>query len=377
MAALWLALLLVLGACSTSADTTRSTDTIVAATVPAGPAPEEPGPFGVGRTTVELTDPSREGRVLLTDIWYPVDPTAASGAPASVYEFLPGLAFDATLAITGAPVSANGPFPLVVFSHGRGGLRWQSAFFTEILASHGFVVVSADHAGNTAVDSITGTAVTDEQTAVDRPADASFLVDAVLGGGAAAPVDLVPAIDPDRIGIAGHSFGGYTALATDSGRPGFPGDPRIDAVLGFAAYTLPLSDAELESIDVPTMLLSGTLDTTTPISTNTERPWDLIPGRPLYRVDLTGAGHQSFTDACAYQELGRTIPDAPEVVVAFVDELATAACTPDFLAIATAHQLVVRYGVAFMEAHVAGDQAATAWLTPGAATPDVQLQVKP
>ncbi len=376
--ALSLALLLALGACSTSTDTTQPPDTTVAASVPSGAPPEEPGPFGVGRTTVELTDPARDGRLLTTDIWYPVDPSSAAEAPASVYEFLPGLEFDAILAVSGVPVSSSGPFPLVVFSHGSGGLRWQSAFFTEVLASHGFVVVSADHAGNTAVDSITGAAVADEQAAIDRPADASFLLDAVLAGANGAPADLIPAIDPDRVGIGGHSFGGYTGLAAASGRSGFTADPRIDAVLGFAAYTRLLPDAELESVDVPTMLVSGTLDTTTPIAADTERPWDLVPGRPLYRVDLTGAGHQSFTDVCAYQELGRTIPDAPELVVAYVDELATAACTPDFLPIATAHQLIVRYGVAFMEAHVAGDEAATEWLTPAAAAanPEVQFQVK-
>ena len=40
---------------------------------------------------------------------------------------------------------AQGRFPLVVFSHGYGGLRTQSSFLTAHLASWGFVVAAPDH----------------------------------------------------------------------------------------------------------------------------------------------------------------------------------------------------------------------------------------
>lgn len=53
-------------------------------------------------------------------------------------------------------MAAPGPFPLVVYSHGNGGLRYVSAFLTEHLASHGFIVVAPDHVGNTAIDSFAG-----------------------------------------------------------------------------------------------------------------------------------------------------------------------------------------------------------------------------
>ena len=369
---------LALAACSTTDTPERAAPATTAVAVPDGPPPEQPGPYAVGRTTVTLNDPTRPERALVTDLWYPLDPAAAVGARASTYEFLPGLGYDSSRAVSGVPVSPAGPFPLVIFSHGSTGLRWQSAFFTELLASHGFVVASTDHVGNTAADSILGSSVTLEQSAVDRPKDVALVIDALLAGSNGAPADLVTAIDPGRIGISGHSFGGYTGLASASGRPGIPADGRIKAVLGLAAWTEPLSDAELEAVEVPTMLLSGTLDTTTTISDNTERAWSLIPGRPFYRIDITGAGHQSFTDTCLYQELARARPDAPAALVSFIDELATAACEPRFLAIGTAHELVTRYGIAFLEAYVAGDTSATAWLTPEAAqqTPEVALQVK-
>ena len=319
------------------------------------------------------------GRALTTDIWYPVDPQdAAAAVPAPPYMLIPGTGAEATRSVTDVPVSTNGPFPLVVFSHGSDGMRWLSAFFTELLASHGFVVASADHVGNTTVENLLRTSVPVLESAVDRPLDATFVIDALLAGANGAPSDLVAAIDPRRIGIGGHSFGGYTSLAVASGRPGIPPDRRIKAVLGLAAWTALLSDAELEAVEVPTMLLSGTLDALITIAENTERPWTLIPGRPLYRVDITGAGHQSFTGVCDLSLLARSLPDVPARSLSSVDSQAGESCDPQFLDLATAHQIVNRYGVAFFEAYVAGDASATAWLTPEAAreTPAVTFQVK-
>ena len=48
-----------------------------------------------------------------------------------------------------ATPAPGGPFPGVVFSHGMAGHRRQSTFLCTHLASHGFVVASPDHVGNT------------------------------------------------------------------------------------------------------------------------------------------------------------------------------------------------------------------------------------
>src|ERR1044071_9976096 len=42
----------------------------------------------------------------------------------------------------------KGRFPLIVFSHGNGGTRHQNTFWCDCLASHGYIIVSADHTGN-------------------------------------------------------------------------------------------------------------------------------------------------------------------------------------------------------------------------------------
>ena len=51
-----------------------------------------------------------------------------------------------------AETYASVRFPVVIFSHGKGGLRQQSTFYTAVLASHGYVVVSPDHEGDTIVE---------------------------------------------------------------------------------------------------------------------------------------------------------------------------------------------------------------------------------
>ena len=326
-------------------------------------APDEPGPFAVGRATIEFEDPTRE-RPLVADVWYPAD-AGATGEP-SVYQFLPGIEFAAESALADVAVSADGPFPLVVYSHGSGGLRYVASFYTELLASHGFVVASVDHVGNTAVDTIGGAEPPREQIAHDRVLDVDVLIDQMLEQSAATDGRFAGTVDPERIGVTGHSFGAFTALASAGGFANelgaIPADERVDAIVAMAPASRLNSDEELESIDVPTLLVSGTLDETTPIEPQTERPWDLIPGRPLWRVDITDAGHQSFTDVCRYQELLPTFENVPQILIDAVAEYASEGCAEGYAPIAEAHRLINRASIAFLLAYVAGEDGYEAFL---------------
>ena len=49
-----------------------------------------------------------------------------------------------------------GPFPVVIYSHGSGGLRYIASDYTEAIASYRYIVVAPDHTGNTAVDRLVG-----------------------------------------------------------------------------------------------------------------------------------------------------------------------------------------------------------------------------
>lgn len=350
-------LLVVAGSCSggeaddrppataTPASTTTTTIADLAAAL------EAPGDFAVGVRSTEVT--GARNRKLAVQIWYPVDPEVAADAKQATYPF-PGLEVPSATGVADVPV-ARGPFPLVVYSHGNGGLRYVSAFLTEHLASHGFIVVAPDHTGNTAIDDFAGTSEDRAQVALDRPQDVSDVISAALAGDAGFE-DTTPETDPQSIGVIGHSFGGYTALAVAGGMGGEPADQRVDAIVGLAAATSGLDDETLTSIDVPTLLMWATDDRTVALETNAPRPDELISARPYIRADVAGAQHQSFTDVCSYQETLAAMPEAPEAIVEAVDDYATEGCSEGQLDIDEAHRITERLVTAFLLEQLWGDE---------------------
>lgn len=343
------ALVVLAAACSAddggdTASTTAAPMTTTTTTVAdLAAAVEEPGDFAVGVRSAEVT--GSRGRVLPVQIWYPVDPDDDGGAKPATYPF-PGLEVPSAMGLADAPI-ASGPFPLVVYSHGDGGLRYVSAFLTEHLASHGFIVVAPGHTGNTAVDSFAGTSEDQAQVALDRPQDMSDTISAALAGDAGFE-DTAAETNPEAISVIGHSFGGYTALAVAGGVGDEPPDQRVDAVVGLAAATSGLGDDVLTSIEVPTLLLWATDDETVELEANAPRPDELIPGRPYVRADIAGAQHQSFTDVCSYQDILAAMPDPPTTIVEAVDDYATEGCLEDQLDIDEAHRIIERLVTAFL-----------------------------
>ena len=324
-------------------------------------APGDVGPgspeYAVGRRTIEIV--AAPDRTLTVDVWYPVDEGDAAGVAPSVYEF-PGINYPSTVALADPVASSDGPFPLVVYSHGSGGLRYVAGFFTEALAARGFVVAAPEHTGNTAIDSVTGASATREEIARFRPADVQATITGMLAANADPADPLAGRVDGEHIGAVGHSAGAYGVFTAVAGFDDIPADPRIDAVVAMA----PVVPPEVKDVDVPTMVISGTLDTSTTIARQTELAWKTIPGRPLYRVDLKGAGHHSFDDVCFYQDLLPSFPDLPDLIVEYVDGYAEEACTPKHLDIEAAHRLIDRYAIGFLERYVAGEKAAAKLLKP-------------
>ena len=274
--------------------------------------------MAVGHVTVSLQDEARGGRSLMVEAWYPTD---VRDGTATRYELLPGVGFHSPMASEALPPS-TGQHPLVVWSHGRTGLRHIYTKLCEGLASNGYVVVSSDHPGDTLFDWLTGAHVDDITNERQRLGDVRFLIDSTLAG-LIEPISSTH-VDDAAIFVAGHSYGGLTALISHTGIHGLQGDPRIRAIAGAQAYTRTLSKDVVDCISVPTLLLVGTGDTTTPPSTDADPIWSRINPRDKrhLRIDLPQGGHQACSDFSYYMEVLPTIADVPQLVVDYLESIA-------------------------------------------------------
>jgi len=276
------------------------------------------GPFGAGNTTLTMRDAARD-RTLTVEVWYPTDaPRDASGEPVQDFyppgaereryvELLaaspdPGPSRVTRATRDAAPAGAPGEgWPVVVFSHCHACTRFSSFSLAERLASRGFVVAAPDHAGNILFDDTLGL---NADTLRVRAGDVSFVLTALLGassGADALPGTLLAALDPARVGVFGHSFGAVTTGLV------LQDDARFRAGAAIAApFENPLlPGVAMAQIDEPVLFVVAREDNSiTEIGNQFIRANFDAAAAPVWKVEVTDAGHWSFSDVCA---LGGTL----------------------------------------------------------------------
>jgi len=168
------------------------------------------------------------------------------------------------------PEGAAPGLPLVVFAHSSAPVgRAQSSFLMAHLASHGYVVAALDHSElvlpglrrPTAEESPEHRARRIQAWIDHRVPDIRLLLDFMLGESGLRP-------DASRIGIIGHSFGGWTALAAPES------DARIKAVVALAPGgssnpppgIIPATLTFEWGRDVPTLYIVAENDTALPLA---------------------------------------------------------------------------------------------------------------
>ena len=341
---------------------------------------ERLGPHPVGVRTLVLVDPSRHDeytrgdRALLTEIWYPADERARGAAPTSFLEFFGehreaaarfvehfGGQIDEVnrrfkvVAVRDAPLR-KGVYPLLIFSHGNGGVRHQNATLMDHLASHGYIVAAPDHTGNAGVAALPGGAVPYDRegrsrSAKDRPLDVSFLITRFLEESSRDSGWLGGAIDSRKIGVLGHSFGGFTATRVADT------DERVRAVLA-------MTFAYGQGTPVPAMLMLGERDRTVKAAGNALiRTYYTACRGPKYLLSFPRGGHFTFTD------MDRIAPD-------FGDGIGKDRKTGEaFLPMEEARKRIKAYGLAFFDRHLKEDSDAARFLEGGRQrSEDVRLE---
>lgn len=210
------------------------------------------------------------------------------------------------------PRTGEGPFPVVFFSHGLGGTREAAEYLGSYWASHGYVSVHLQHKGSD--DSVwrgkTGAwremarTARDPINSLNRPKDVGFAVGAMEKLNSEEN-PLKGRLDLSRLGIAGHSFGAYTALAIAGeifvgprgGEISFA-DPRFKAAVVMSAPVTPRQKAHAElafsRIKIPCLHMTGTRDRSIIGATRAEDrriPFDSINGPDQYLIVFTDADH--------------------------------------------------------------------------------------
>tara|TARA_R110002020_G_scaffold189446_1_gene388403 strand:+ start:1625 stop:2731 length:1107 start_codon:yes stop_codon:yes gene_type:complete len=159
------------------------------------------GSYDAGLSTLTIRD-DRSDRALEGLIWYPTD---TAGPVRLDFE---SAVWVGSHVIRDA-VAAEGAFPIIVLSHGMFGSVRNQAWFAAAMARRGYVVAAINHPGTS-----TRLRDPDQRRALwERPGDITRVIDFAVSPGA-----LQVQIDPGSVFMAGHSLGGFTALALAGAR---------------------------------------------------------------------------------------------------------------------------------------------------------------
>lgn len=267
------------------------------------------------------------------------------------------------------PISVNypiygGPYPVIIFSHGYGGSRAAYEPLAEYWTTFGYVVIRPSHAdagklrelfdsarfdttsggqggrggqrdrnGRRGGERSTGESTTAATAAArsiediwekereaqwrDRAADISLVIDS-LGDLETRFPELRGKIDHKKIGVAGHSYGAFTAMLVAGARtfstpPLAMGDPRVTAAIAMSpqgvSATRGLTAESWRYVKIPMLYMTGSQDMG--VGTEEDPAWRKTaftnsPAGDKYFVEIQGANHLSFTGRLGTFERGTT-----------------------------------------------------------------------
>ncbi len=299
--------------------------------------------FHVGYTVLDLEfkDGNRK-KTLTVAVWYPTAQLPRK------HEY--GGPTIGEVAVNAKIYTKQGPYPLLVFSHGYGGSGLGSVFFTERLAAQGWIVAAPDHHDrHTAVRirsgqkkhfdrpglieharQISNSGSEDRDAYLYRLDELQQVLDRILQSERFGEL-----VDKDKIATGGHSFGGFTAL----GLCGTIHDRRDDRIKGVLLFSTGaggylFTEKELAGVKIPSMYFLGERERRQKRGTKTmaelaDKVYSNLPP-PKYFLEVRGANHFSFNNRFTTRRAARFLSGTQ-----------------------AQFEVIRRYSIAFLEKHVA------------------------
>jgi predicted dienelactone hydrolase len=305
--------------------------------------PPLPGEHGVGTRLYHLdergrpepysSDPNAH-RELMLQIWYPADVEPAvpflpylEDADQAGPAILRGLGLPpfllnhgrliATRSQVGLPVApSDHPYPVLLFSHGLRGTRFQNSGQIEALVSTGYIVAAVDHAyaagytrfpdGRAIVHDpgVIAWGTPDETASIQRLGqvwadDLERVLIRLEQFNESADSPFHKQLNLDQLGVFGHSTGGGATVMFCAQQP------RCRAALLLDPWLVPVADRVLDAgIAQPVLILRSPV----PISERNDELldhfFDNLPGR-AWQGMVAGSAHFDFSDFAALSPLLR------------------------------------------------------------------------
>ena len=255
----------------------------------------KPGQFGYSKTTITLNDKSR-GRKFKVDIYRPKQ-------------------------------WGEGQAPVVIASHGLASERQHFQKLAEHLATYGYLVAAPQHPGSDNKqfkDMLSGFSreIFKLNEFIDRPLDVTYLLNELEKQNQS---NYQGKLNLSEVGVIGHSFGGYTALALAGAEIDFQQlekdctreiwqpnlslllqcrglelerkthnfrEPRVKAVIAVNPVNASIFGAKgLSQIEIPVFLGAGTKDPATPALTEQIFSFTWLKGEDNYLALVKGRSH--------------------------------------------------------------------------------------